>query len=66
MLVDGGNSKDSILSYIGVTVFEARASGGKERFDELGFPKLAQESQGISPNVFIGMLEIISDAIARI
>jgi hypothetical protein len=49
-----------------VTVFEAGASGGKERFDELGFPKLAQESQGISPNVFIGMLEIISDAIARI
>ena len=66
MLEDGGNSKDSILSYIGVTMFEAGASGGKERFDELGFPKLAQKSQGISPNVFIGMLEIISDAVAGI
>jgi hypothetical protein len=66
VLEDGSNSEHSILSYVGVTMFETGASGGQEGFNKFSFPKFAQESQGIAPNVFVGMLEIISDAVASI
>jgi hypothetical protein len=64
VLENGGNSKDGVLSYVGMTMFEAGASGGQEGLYEFSFPKLAQKSQGIAPNVFVGVLEIISDAVA--
>ena len=66
MLVDGGNSKDGVLSYIGMTVLKTGTRRGKERFDEFGFSKLAQESQSVASNVFVGVLEIISDTVALI
>jgi hypothetical protein len=44
VLENGSNSEDGILSDIGMTMFETGASRGEEGFDELGFPKLAQES----------------------
>jgi hypothetical protein len=63
VLVDSGNSKDSVLSYIGMAVLKAGTRRGEERLDELGFSKLAQESQSVASNVFVGMLEIISDTV---
>jgi hypothetical protein len=43
VLEDGSHGEDGILSYVGVSVLETRASRGEEGFDELGFPQLAQE-----------------------
>lgn len=63
VLEDGGDGKDGILSYICVTVLEARSGGGEEGLDELRFAELAQEAQGIASNVLVGMLEIVSDAV---
>lgn len=66
MLEDGSNSKDGVLSYVSMTMLETGSSGRKERFDKFSFSKLAQEPQSIASDVFIWMLEIISDAVALI
>lgn len=65
MLKDGGNGEDGILPYIGVTMLETRSGGGEEGFDELGFAELAQEAQSIASDVLVGMLKVVSDAIAE-
>lgn len=64
VLKDGGNGEDGILPYIGVTVLETRSGGGEEGLDEFGFAELAQEAQSVASDVLVGMLKIVSDAIA--
>jgi hypothetical protein len=48
-----------------MTVLKARASRGQEGFDELGFTQLAQKSQSIAPNILVGVLKVISNAVTR-
>lgn len=64
MRVDRGDGKNSVLSDIGVTVFETRTRGGEERLDQLGFAELGEVPQGISTNIFVRMLKIIPNAVA--
>ena len=65
VLEDRSHSKYSILANICMSVLEARSCGGEKGFNELSFTKFAQESERVASNVFIGMLEIISNSVAR-
>lgn len=40
------------------------SSGGQQRLDEFCVAQLAQEAQGVAANVFVGVLEIHTNAIA--
>lgn len=64
VLVDGGYREDGILADIRMTVLEARSSGGKERLDQLRLAKLAEEAQCVAADILVGMLEIVSYAVA--
>lgn len=64
MLKDGGNGKNGILPYVCVAVLETRSSRGEEGLDEFGFTELAQEAQGVASDVLVGVLKIVSDAVA--
>lgn len=64
VLVDRCDGPDGILSHVRMAVFQTRACGGEERLDEFRFSEFAQESQGIASDVFIGMLQVVTDAIA--
>lgn len=64
VLIDRGNRPHGVLPHVRMTVFQARASGGEQRFDEFWFPEFAQEPQGIAANVFVGMLQVITDSVA--
>jgi len=44
VLEDRCYGEDGILSYVGVSVLEAGSGGGEKRFNQLGFPQLAQET----------------------
>lgn len=63
MLVDGRNSEDSIFSNVGMSVLETRSCRRQARLNKLSLSELRQESQCISPDIFIGMLQVIPDAI---
>lgn len=39
-------------------MLKASSSRLKQRFDEFGFPELAQESQSIAANVFVRVLKV--------
>ena len=64
VLVDRCYSPDCILSHICMAVFQTRACGGQERLDEFRFSEFAQESQGIASDVFIGVLQVVTDTVA--
>lgn len=64
VLVDRRHSPHSILSHISVAVLEARASGREERLDEFRLAKFAEEAEGISSDVFIRVLQVVSNTIA--
>lgn len=64
VLVNRGNSKDGILANVCVTVLETGSSGGKKGLDELGLAELAEEAEGVASNVLVGMLKIVSYAVA--
>lgn len=64
MLVDRRHSPHSILSHVGVAVFEARASGRQERLDEFRLAKFAKEAESVSSDVFVRVLQVVSNAIA--
>jgi hypothetical protein len=65
VLEDGSNCPGGVLAHIGVAVFQARAGRGKEGFDEFGFAQLAQEAESVSSDVFIGVLQVVADAVAK-
>lgn len=58
-------SKYGVLANVGMSMLETRTCGRKEGFDQLSFTKLAQESQCVAPDVLVGMLEIISNAVTE-
>lgn len=64
VLEDRSHGPDRSLAHVGMSVFQTRAGRGKERLDEFGFAQLAQEAEGITPDVFVGMLEIVTDTVA--
>lgn len=64
MLVDGGYGEDGILADVCVTVLEARSGGGQEWLDQLGLAKLAEEAQCVAADVLVGVLEVVSYAVA--
>jgi hypothetical protein len=47
-----------------MSVLEALAGGGEERFDQLGFAELAEEAEGVAPDVLVGVLKIVPDTVA--
>ena len=55
-VVYGGNSEDCVLADVGMSMLQTRSGGGKERLNQFGFSKLAQETKGIPSDIFIGML----------
>ena len=64
MLVDGGRGEDGVLADVCVAVLEAGARRGKEGFYELRLAELAEEAEGVSTDVLVGVLEVIPDAVA--
>lgn len=63
VLVNRCNSEDSVLPDIGMAVLKTRPGRGEEWLDELRLPQLAEEPQGVAPDVLIGMLQIISNTV---
>ena len=55
-VVYGGNGKDSVLADVCVSMVQTRSGRREERLNQLGLSKLAQESESVASNVFIGML----------
>jgi hypothetical protein len=64
MLENGRHSKDGVLADICVAVLETRSGRGEEGLDKLGLTELAQEAECVAPDVFVGMLKVIPDAVA--
>lgn len=64
MLVDGGYGEDSVLPNIGMPVLKTLSCWGEERFYQFRFSQFAEETEGVAADVFIGMLKVVSDAIA--
>ena len=64
MLEDGGDSKDGVLADVGMAMLEAGASGRQEWLYEFRFAELAQETECVAADVFIGMLKVHADAVA--
>jgi len=64
VLENGRHGEHGVLPDVGMAVLKAGAGRGQQGFDELGFSKLAEETECVSTNVLIGMLEVIADAIA--
>lgn len=64
MLEDGGNCPHGIFPNVCMSVFKARAGGGEERFDQFWFAELAKKTKGVSSDVLVGVLEIVSYTVA--
>lgn len=71
-LPDGIESKDGVLSNVGVTMFEGCTDGGDERLEKFscgctssGRDELGDEAKGCASNVFVWMLEVVSDSVSR-
>lgn len=64
VLEDRGDCPSGVLSYVGMAVFQTRAGRGQERLDEFRFAEFAQETKSISTNVFVGVLQVVANAIA--
>lgn len=63
VLENGCDSENGILSDVCVAVLETGARRGKERLDKFGLTELAEEAQRVTADVFVGVLEVISDAV---
>lgn len=66
MLVDGCNCKNGVLSDVSMSMFQTGSCRRKKGFDQLRLAEFTKEAEGVSPDVFVGMLEIISDTVAGI
>ena len=64
MCVDRSQCPYRVLPDIGMSVIEASLCSGEERFDELGLSEFGQKSQSVASNEFVGMLQVVPDAIA--
>ena len=51
-----GNSEDGVLANVGMSMLQTRSGRREERLNQLGFSKLAQETEGVASDIFIGML----------
>ena len=63
-VIYGGNCKDGVLPDVGMSMLQAGSGRRKERLNQLGLPKLAQKTEGIAPDVLVGMLQIVTNAVA--
>lgn len=45
-------------------MFQTGTRRGKEGLDQFRFAKLAEEAEGVAADVFVRMLEIITDTVA--
>lgn len=64
VLEDRCDGEDCILANVGVAVLKALPCGGKQRLDKLGLAQLGEEAQRVAADVLVGVLEVISDAVA--
>lgn len=64
VLVDGCNGEDGVLADICVAMLETRPRRREERLDQLWLAELAEKAQGVAPNVFVRVLEVVPDAVA--
>ena len=64
MGVDGSDGENGIFADVGMAMLEAGSGWRKQRFNEFGLAKFAEETEGIATNVFVRMLEVHSNAIA--
>lgn len=64
MREDGGDSENRILSNICVPVLQAKSCGREQRLNEFRLPEFAEEAKSVAPDVLIGVLQVVKDAIA--
>ena len=65
MLIDRGDGENCILPNICMAVFKALAGRLEQRFNKLGFSQLAKETKSIAADVFVRMLQVQADTIAK-
>lgn len=64
VLENRGDCPGGVLSYVGVAVFQTRAGRGQEGLNEFRFAEFAEETESVSSDIFVGVLQVITDAIA--
>lgn len=64
MREDGRDGEDGILANVCVAMLETESRGGEQGLDELRFPQLAQEAEGIASDVLVRVLQVMQNAIA--
>lgn len=63
VLVNVVKSQDGIASHIRVSVLKVGADGRKQRFQNFGLLQFAQETQGRTTNVFVGVNQVITQSV---
>ena len=58
------NGKDGILSDVSMPMIKTGASGRDQWLNDFGFSQFAQEAESVATNIFVRMLEVVSDPIA--
>ena len=64
MQVDVGDGKDGVLADVGMAMLEAGSCGREEGLDQFRFAELAEEAKSVAADVLVGMLQVVSDAVA--
>jgi len=64
VLEDRSDSPHGVLADVGVTVFQTRTGRGKEGLDEFGLAQLGQEPEGITADIFVRVLKIVTNTVA--
>jgi hypothetical protein len=64
VLEDGRDGVDGVFADIDVAVVQAAARRREQRLNQLGLAQLAEEAQRVAAYVLVGMLQVISDAVA--
>lgn len=66
VLENGRYGKHGVLSHVRMAVFKTGPGRGEKGFDELRLPEFAEEAEGVSTNVLVRMLQIVTNAVARV
>ena len=65
MLIYGSNRPDSVFPDVCMSVFEASSGGGEQGLDKFWLSQFAEESKGVSTDVLVRMLKVISYTITE-
>lgn len=65
VLVYRCDSPDGIFPHVSMAVVQARARGGEKGLDKFGLAEFAEEAKSVAAHVFVRVLEVISNSVAR-